>query len=107
VTDAIVAGEGEGPLAPTPINFGTMTLGVNTAAVEWVHALLMGLPPQRIALTRESFTPYRYSLTDFSPEEIAVFVNGQSVPTEELFARYGRAFRLPKGWQEPFAASAA
>src|SRR5258706_6009323 len=107
VTDAIIAGEREGPLAPTPINFGMMTLGLNTAAVEWVHALLMGLPPQRIALTRESFSPRRYPLTDFSPEEISVFVNGQTVRTEELFVRYGRAFRLPKGWQEPFAASAA
>jgi uncharacterized protein (DUF362 family) len=107
VTDAIIAGEREGPLAPTPINFGMMTLGLNTAAVEWVHALLMGLPPQRVPLTREAFAPHRYPLTDFSPEEISVFVNGQSVYIEELFARYGRAFRLPKGWQEPFAASAA
>jgi uncharacterized protein (DUF362 family) len=107
VTDAIVAGEGEGPMAPTPIKLAVMTLGVNTAAVEWVNALLMGLPPQRIALTREAFTPHRYALTDFSPEEISVFVNGQSVKMEELFARYGRAFRLPKGWQEPFAAASA
>jgi hypothetical protein len=107
VTDAIIAGEGEGPLAPTPINFGMMTLGVNTAAVEWVHALLMGLPPQRIALIREAFTPHSYALTDFMPEEISVLVNGRSVHLEELFTRFGRAFRLPKGWQEPFAASAA
>jgi hypothetical protein len=104
VTDAIMAGEGEGPLAPTPVSLGVMTMGFNTAAVEWVHALLMGLPPQRVPLTREAFAPHRYPLANFSPEEISVLVNGQSVKKEELLALCGRRFQLPKGWQEPFAA---
>jgi len=100
VTDAIIAGEGDGPLAPTPIGLGMMTMGTSTAAVEWVNALLMGLRPDRIPLTREAFAYNRYLLADFSPRDIAVSVDGQPISVDELFPRYGRAFRLPKGWSE-------
>jgi hypothetical protein len=42
-----------------------MTFGMNRAAVDSVHAILMGLTPERIPLIRETFMPYRYPLTDF------------------------------------------
>jgi uncharacterized protein (DUF362 family) len=99
ITDAIIAGQGDGPLAPTPSELGIMTLGVNTAAVEWVHALLMGLNPQHIPLTREAFVSHRYPLTYFSPNDIVVRVNGQPVATSKLYAQHGCAFRAPRGWQ--------
>jgi uncharacterized protein (DUF362 family) len=99
ITDAIIAGEGDGPLASTPIKLGIMTLGVNTAAVEWVHALLMGLNPQRIPLTREAFVPHRYPLTNFPLNDIVIRVDGQPVAASELFAQHGCAFRVPSGWQ--------
>ncbi|MGH7871054.1 MAG: DUF362 domain-containing protein [Candidatus Binatia bacterium] len=102
VTDAIIAGEGDGPLSPTPIDLGLMTMGTNTAAVEWINTLLMGLSPEKIPLTREAFAPHRYPLAEFSPEGIAVFVDGLLVPEENVFSRCGQRFRLPKGWQEPF-----
>ena len=101
ITDGIVAGEGEGPLAPTPVQLGMITFGTNTAAVEWINALLMGLLPDKIPITREAFAAHRYPLTDFVPKDIYVFVNGDSVRTDDVFARYGRAFRLPNGWLGP------
>jgi hypothetical protein len=99
VTDAIIAGQGDGPLAPTPSKLGLMTLGTNTAAVEWVHALLMGLDPQRIPLTREAFVPHRYPLTHLSPNDIIIRVDGQPIASSEIFAQHGYAFRAPSGWQ--------
>ena len=99
ITDAIIAGQGDGPLAPTPSKLGVMTLGVNTAAVEWVHALLMGLDPQRIPLTREAFVPHRYPLTHFPPNDIVIRVDGRPVAASEIFAQHGYAFRAPSGWQ--------
>ena len=98
ITDAIIAGQGDGPLAPTPMKLGIMTLGVNTAAMEWVHALLMGLDPQRIPLTREAFAPHRYPLTHFAPDDLIIRVDGLPVAATELFTQYGCAFRVPSGW---------
>jgi hypothetical protein len=98
ITDAIVAGQGDGPLSPTPTDFGMMTLGTNPPALEWVHAILMGLDPRRIALTREAFTPHRYPLVDFPPEQIVIRMNGQQVPADTLLVQHGRKFRLPSGW---------
>ena len=105
ITDAIIAGEGEGPLAPTPIDLGVITLSANAAAAEWIHSILMGLSPERIPLTRGAFRQHRYSLADFSSNEISVVVNGQSVDKDHLLPRYGRSFRLPKGWQPTVAPS--
>jgi uncharacterized protein (DUF362 family) len=99
VTDAIIGGQGDGPLSPTPIELGMMTLGTNTAAVEWINSLLMGLSPDQIPLTREAFTSHRYPLANFLPQTICVYVDGRPVNIDDLFAECGRAFRLPKGWQ--------
>jgi uncharacterized protein (DUF362 family) len=98
ITDAIVAGEGDGPLSPTPVNLGMMTFAINPAAADWVHAILMGLAPEGISLTREAFGQYRYPLADFSPKAIVVHVDGLPVQCGELFSRYGHPFRLPSGW---------
>jgi hypothetical protein len=99
ITDGIIAGEGEGPLAPTPIKLGILTLGLNTAAVDWVHALLMGLEPQDVPLTREAFVPHRYPLAGFRPQDIVVWVDDQQMPTADIFGRHGRAFQVPRGWE--------
>ncbi len=99
VTDAIVAGEGDGPLSPTPVEFGMMTLGSSTAAVEWVHALLMGLDPGAIPLTREAFAPGPHPIATFPPSSIEVLVDGATVRLDDLYPRHGRRFRPPRGWQ--------
>jgi hypothetical protein len=100
ITDAIVAGEGNGPLSPRSVNFGMMTLGMNCAAVDWVHAMLMGLSPENLSLTREAFRKFRYPLTDFTPKDIAVHVDGSPVQQSDLFRRFGRKFKLPTGWDQ-------
>ena len=100
VTDAVVAGEGEGPLAPTPINAGFLSAGVNASAVDWVNARLMGFRPDRIPLVREamrSSTPL--PLVDFAIDDIRIV--GIEGVTEECQVRPldGRAFVAPRGWR--------
>jgi uncharacterized protein (DUF362 family) len=102
ITDAIVAGEGDGPLSPTPVDFGIMTLGANPPALDWVHAILMGLAPDSIPLIREAFGEYRYPLTHFTPANIVVHVDGLPVQCAELFTKYGRPVSLPSGWGHDF-----
>lgn len=99
ITDAIIAGEGEGPLAPTPVPFGMMTMGINTAAVEWVNALLMSFDPQRIPLTRNAFdSSVGLPLATFSPGDIIIHVNGNRTSVEEIVERYARPFVPASGW---------
>lgn len=99
ITDAIVSGEGEGPLSPTPKHFGLMTLGLNVAALEWVHALLMGFDPSRIPLTAGAFRPGPYALASFQPVDITVNFDGKHVNLEEVACNYSNPFRAPEGWR--------
>ncbi len=50
IVDAIVAGAGEGPLCPDPVNVGIILAGEEAAAVDALAARLVGLDPKRIPL---------------------------------------------------------
>ena len=55
VVDAMVAGQGNGPLAPEPLALGLLVGGDSAAAVDWVGARLLGYDPRAVSLTREAF----------------------------------------------------
>lgn len=99
ITDAIIGGEGEGPLANTPVSSAFVTGALNPAAAEWVHARLMGFDPMKIPLVRQSFGNFRYPLTDFSPESIRVWLADAEKSGKDVLPFDGRAFRPPRGWQ--------
>ncbi len=99
ITDAIIAGDGDGPLGPSPVPLGVMTLGTNVAALEWVHGILMGFDPKKILLVANSFVEDKWPLTDFSPADIQVCVNGEVLANVEDAGRFGRNFSAPAGWR--------
>jgi uncharacterized protein (DUF362 family) len=94
VADGIIAGQGEGPLAPDPLPLGIISLGLSAAAVDLVNALLLGLDPARIPLIRRAF-----DLEGFPPGEVVVFVDGERLTPEDAARRYGTHARPPSGWQ--------
>jgi uncharacterized protein (DUF362 family) len=98
ITDAIVAGEGEGPLAPTPVPARFITGAANPAAADWVHARLMGFDPQRIPLVREAFADFPYRLADFDPAAIRVRLADGEMRANEIRPFTNRAFQPPSGW---------
>lgn len=98
ITDAIVAGEGEGPLAPTPVPAGFVTGAVNAAAADWAHARLMGFDPQRIPLVREAFGDFSYRVAEFGPADIRVLFAAREGTADSLYPLSGRPFRPPIGW---------
>jgi uncharacterized protein (DUF362 family) len=100
ITDAIVAGEGEGPLAPTPMASGFVTGALNPAAADWVHSRLMGFDPEKIPLVRQSFEKFRYSLTSFEPPEIVVRLEDGERAAGQIHPAGGRGFRPPAGWRD-------
>jgi len=99
ITDALIGGEGEGPLANTPVDSRFLSGAVNAAAAEWIHARLMGFDPRRIPLIREAFGAYRFPLTSFSPSAIRMILNGREYPADAVFPFEGRAFRPASGWK--------
>jgi uncharacterized protein (DUF362 family) len=98
ITDAIVAGEGEGPLSPTPVPLRRLTMGMSTAAVDWVNALLMGFDPARIPLIRHAFDADALPLVEFAPWDVEVRVGAEMLAQEALPAEHPRAFCPPMGW---------
>ena len=98
ITDAIIGGEGEGPLANTPMLSGFVTGALSTAAAEWVHARLMGFDPEKIPLVREAFGNFEYPLADFSPGSIRVWIGDQEKLAPQVFPFERRAFLPPQGW---------
>jgi uncharacterized protein (DUF362 family) len=99
ITDAVVAGEGEGPLMPTPIPAGFLTGATNPSAAEWAHARLMGFDPRRIPLLLGAFSKFSGPLIDFPPSEILLCCKGGQLSEDEIVPISGRAFVPAKGWK--------
>jgi uncharacterized protein (DUF362 family) len=99
VTDAIIAGEGEGPLAPSPHPLGLVTLGSNPGAVEWVHAGLMGFDPHRIPIVAHAFDRFRFPLAPCAPGEVVVRSSGATLTFEAACRAFGASFTPPEGWR--------
>jgi uncharacterized protein (DUF362 family) len=53
VVDGILAGEGEGPLAPTDVPLGVVLAGTDPVAVDLVAVRLMGFDAEKLAKLRE------------------------------------------------------
>ena len=98
ITDAIICGEGEGPLAPSPYPLGIVTMSMNQVAADYVHAYLMGYDWQKIHIIREGFEKIKYPLTNFGPEDVEINTNGNIIKQPWPPITW-RPFLAPKGWR--------
>lgn len=98
ITDAIMAGQGRGPLYPTPVPMGITTLGLDVACVDWVHALLMGFDPEAIPLARAAFDEHAYHISRYTPSELVVR-DSEVLERGELLEKYMVRFEPPPGWR--------
>jgi len=100
LTDAIICGQGEGPLRPEPLSVGAVTFSDSAAAADAVHAALMGFDHARLALVREAFGRFRWPLVpEGSPPPIAL-VKGRQLSIEQVAAELSVPARPPAGWAE-------
>ena len=101
VVDGVVAGHGNGPLAPDRLDLGLVVGGGNAAAVDWACAQLLGYDPRRISLTREAFGAFRWPLTAFEPDDIDVDGDLGDGDAADVLARAAAAVRIehPHGWR--------
>ncbi len=98
LTDALVAGEKDGPLYPSPISLGVVTFAGSSAYADLVHSALMRFDWQKIPLLRHSFDDFRYRLSDGTPRECEARFGGRSYSLEDLSSELGLAFQPPRGW---------
>ncbi len=101
VADGVLAGEGEGPLEPTPVPLGVLLAGGNPVAVDWVAATLMGFDPSKIPTLCRPWEPSEHPLTPFTREEIRLLEAGGTAggrDLEALAASVGRPFVPASGW---------
>ena len=105
VADAVVAGQGEGPLGPDPLELGLLLAAQNAAAMDWVGAQLLGYDPRRIPLAHRPFTQFRWPLVGFGPEDVQLVGDRGTGVAHEILDHGGSAPRVvhPIGWRDAAA----
>jgi len=78
IVDGIIAGEGDGPLAPHPRPAGVVLAGLEPAAVDLVCARLVGFDFRKIPLIRRAFEEHPYPISSVRPGEIECVCNDAS-----------------------------
>jgi hypothetical protein len=103
VADAVVAGQGNGPLAPQPLNLGLILGGNNAAAMDWVGAQLLAYDPRKIALACHAFDPFRWPIADFPSSDVSVTGDlGEGSPPRVL-ETVRQPVIHPVGWRDASA----
>lgn len=98
VVDGIIAGEGNGPMAPDAKHCGVILAGTQPVAVDCVAATLMGFYWQKLRLLKGAFATGERNFVPFQPGEVEVISNkpawrGKLDEIEETFQ-----FRPHFGW---------
>lgn len=98
LVDAIVAGQGNGPLAPDPLPLGLVIAGDNAVSVDWVAAYLLSFQPSDIPLLRHSFDNFRWHVSCTASSDIIVKGDlGDGAP-ELILSRANPHVTHPFGW---------
>ncbi len=85
IADAVIAGEGNGPLAPDPLNMGLLLGANNAAAMDWVGAHLLAYDPEKVALVRHAFDQFRWPIANFPSSAVSVAGDlGEGSPAQVL-----------------------
>jgi uncharacterized protein (DUF362 family) len=105
VVDAVIAGQGDGPLSPDPLPLGLILAGDNAVAVDWVAAHFLAYDPFKIPLLRHAFGDFRWPLCQFSNAEVRVTGDlGQGSPA--ILADQKIPVAHPPGWRDASAQTA-
>ena len=94
--DGIIAGEGNGPLAPTPARAGTIVFSNHAVAADRIASRLVGFDPELLPLLREARRDFAYPL--WPREAPRTICNGRVIDECAIQPVLGRSFVPPRGW---------
>lgn len=97
LVDGIVGGEGNGPLAPRPVDSGTLVFADEPVLADRIAWRLMGYRPDALPLLRASSIMDRQG--DAADGNPSLSSNGRPVTEEELAPVLSRPFTVPRGWR--------
>jgi uncharacterized protein (DUF362 family) len=100
LTDALIAGQGNGPLRPTPLPLGAVTFGSNPAYVDLVHAALLRMDARRLPLIKHAADLFEYPIVDAGMPELEVRRRGEPIDLAAVRLRFGQSATLPIHWRD-------
>ncbi|MBI3652060.1 MAG: DUF362 domain-containing protein [Acidobacteria bacterium] len=105
IVDGVIAGQGDGPLAPQPLPLGVIFAGRNAAALDWVGAQLLGYDPLRIPVVREAFGAFSWPLARFAADQVQMLgdVESGSAKRARTCLQQPAAIVYPAGWRDAAA----
>jgi uncharacterized protein (DUF362 family) len=99
IVDAIVAGEGEGPMRPDARPCNLLVGGENPLAVDAALATLIGFDYRKLALIARSFEIGTWPLAEFAPAEVEVRSTDPRFDRLSVGAPHAAfRFRAPASW---------
>ena len=99
VVDGIIAGEGNGPLDPTPKLTGVVLAGANPVAVDLACARLMGFDHQRLPVLTHAPADHRFPLATFGNCDVTCRSNeARFNKRPDCFSAGMLAFKPHFGW---------
>lgn len=99
IVDAIIAGEGNGPLEPDPLSMNCIISGTNPVAIDAVAAHLMGFDPLKIPAIRNAFSIKKFRLCDFEYKDINIQYNWREYNMSSLPGDLIVPCRAHFGWK--------
>lgn len=100
LADAIVAGQGDGPLSPQPLPLGLLFAGNNAACVDWFGAQLLGYDPRLLPIVREAFGNFRWPISTSRPEEITLLGDWGAGKIDRVMKEDLPPVAHPFGWRD-------
>ena len=98
LVDAIVGGQGEGPLKPEPVSVGYVIASTDPIAADITATKLIGFDWRKIPQYSNYDNRQKYSFSDFKGKEkdVEVIYNGKSMSLIEMNKEF--KFKPSKGW---------
>lgn len=90
LTDALVCGQGDGPMMPDPLPLGFVTCSDSPVDADMLHCRLMGFDPTLIPMVREAGSAFRWPLLN---------AGGSAIPLDANLDAISARAVPPCGWR--------